>query len=251
LQLAGARFNYGVGGGDWPWLTGEFGYNTHDRWNGLDVVSHTSKVLALIEVLGTIVERRRAPLVRRSDLSKETLSAFGIAPSDRYVLLHMGARVAFSRWPHYLPLAERILAETDYSVVAMTEDRSVRAALPTALAGSGRFSLFDERLDFDSFDAFVSHAACVVGNDSGPKHLSALRGTPTVTLFTARINWSEWGQEDVGAIISRRVPCAGCAIFHDHEECGKNFSCIRDITVNEVFATVKQQLESGAKRVPA
>ena len=79
----------------------------------------------------------------------------------------------------------------------------------------------------------------LVGNDSGPKHLASLRGVHTVTLFTARINWVEWAQEEVGTVISRRVPCAGCALFHDPEECCKDFSCIRDIRPEEVFDAMR------------
>ena len=45
-----------------------------------------------------------------------------------------------------------------------------------------------------------------------------------------------------GAIISRRVPCAGCAIGLEAEECGKDFACIRHIAVGEVFGAVMSQL---------
>jgi hypothetical protein len=60
-----------------------------------------------------------------------------------------------------------------------------------------------------------------------------------VTIFTARINWNQWGQEEIGTIISRRVPCAGCDLFHDSEECGKGFACISDITAEEVLSAIQ------------
>ena len=63
-------------------------------------------------------------------------------------------------------------------------------------------------------------------------------GTNVVTLFTARINWQEWGQENVGTIISRKVPCQGCAIFHDSEDCGQDFTCIAGIAPEEVLGAV-------------
>ena len=238
LRLSGAKFLYGVSGGEWPWLTGEFGLNTHDPRNRLDRVPHSAKTLALVETLGAMLHDR-FEVVRRSDLDRRSLERFGIGADERYVVLHMGARIEFSRWPRYAELATRLLGETNTKVVMMTEDASVRAGLLAGLAEHPRFLLLDQRLDFDEFDAFVSFAAALVGNDSGPKHLASFRGVPAVTLFTARINWKEWGQERGGFIISRRVPCAGCALFHDPEECGQDFTCIRDITVDEVFeATV-------------
>lgn len=256
LLLSGAKFLYGVGGGDWPWLTGEFELNTHDRRNRMDRVPHSAKTLALVESLGAML-RDSFETVRRPDLDRRSLERFGIGAGDRYVVLHMGARIEFSRWPRYPELALRLLGETDLKVVMMTEDASIRAGLPAALADNPRYLLLDKRLAFDDFDAFVSFAAALVGNDSGPKHLAALRGVPAVTLFTARINWQEWGQERGGFIISRRVPCAGCALFHEPEECGQDLTCIRDIAVDEVFRatvnaaglTVPQQGTSEPERV--
>jgi ADP-heptose:LPS heptosyltransferase len=237
LKLSGARYLHGSGGGDWPWLSGQAEFNTHDRWTGLDIVPHAAKVLALVEALGAALDTRM-PVIRRDDLDPGMLSAFGIAPGDRFAVLHAGARIAFSRWPHYPALAQRLLERTDLKVVLMADDPAVRGTLPPELLASERFVFLDRRLAFDAFDAFLSFADVVVGNDSGPKHLAALRGTKVVTLFTARINWAEWGQENIGTIISRRVPCAGCTIFHDADECGKDFACIRDVRVEEVLKAV-------------
>ncbi|WP_419828249.1 glycosyltransferase family 9 protein [Sphingomonas sp.] len=237
LLLSGAPFLYGVGGGDWPWLTAEFGLNTHDRRNRLDWVPHSAKTLALIETLGAVL-RDSFETHRRDDLDRARLRRFGIGEGDRYVLLHTGARIEFSRWPHFPELAAELLDRTGVKVVMMVDDHAARAGLPERLLDHPRFILIDHRLDFDDFDAFVSFATVLVGNDSGPKHLASFRGVPAVTLFTARINWQEWGQERGGVIISRRVPCAGCALFHDPEECGQDFTCIRDIKVAEVFDAV-------------
>ncbi len=237
LPLSGAKFLYGHGGGNWPWLTGAFEFDTRDRHSAMDTTPHSTKVLALVESLGTIL-KAHAPIVRRDDLSVDLLRPFGLAPGDRFIVLHTGARLKFSHWPHFTELALMLLEASDLHIVMMSDNPGLRETLPDALSGSARFQLLDQRLSFDQFDAFMSFATVVVGNDSGPKHLAALRGTNVVTLFTARINWTEWGQEEIGKIISRRVPCQGCAIFHDPEECGKGFSCIRDIRPQEVFKTV-------------
>lgn len=239
LPLSGAKFLYGHGGGDWPWLSGVFEFNTRDRHSLMDTTSHSTKVLALVEALGAILANH-APVIRRDDLAPEQLLGLGLSPGDRFVLLHTGARLKFSHWPYYAELAAALLDRTNLKVVMISDDPSARGRLSKNLLASDRFLLIDRRLGFDDFDALISFAAVVVGNDSGPKHLAGLRGTPVVTLFTARINWTEWGQEEVGKIITRRIPCQGCAIFHDPEECGKDFACIRDIRVDEVLDTVLQ-----------
>jgi ADP-heptose:LPS heptosyltransferase len=242
LQLAGAKILCGAGGGDWPWLSAEINFSTRDRWNNLDITPHSRRILAMIEGLGAMLNND-AHIIRRDDLSRAILEPYGIDATDRFVVLHTGARIAFSRWPHAATLASMLIERTGVKVVMMSDDPSARSALPETLLSNERFLYLDRRLTFDEFDAFLSFATVVVGNDSGPKHLAALRGANVVTLFTARHNWQEWGQESVGTIISRRVPCAGCTIMHDDEECGKGFTCIVDIRPEEVFAAMMAYIE--------
>ena len=101
------------------------------------------------------------------------------------------------------------------------------------------------RLAFDAFDALLAGCAVLVGNDSGPKHLAALRGRPVVSIHSSRINWSEWKQTGIGYVLSRKMTCAGRRLHYDPEECGHNIACVRDITVEEVFAAVAMTLADG------
>ena len=249
LLLSGAKFLYGTGGEDWPWLSSDFLFHTRDRWTRHDMTPHSTKVLALVETLGTLL-KTSAPIVRRDDLDREILEPLGIGPDDRFAVLHAGARIGFSRWPFYPQLAQLILAQTDLKVVMMSENPSYRQSLPPELLRNDRFLFFDKRLAFDQFDGFLSFATVMVANDSGPKHLASLRGTNVVTIFSARINWTEWGQENVGVIISRRIPCAGCAILHHADECGKDFACVTDIRLQEVYDAMMVYVDQRAP-VPA
>jgi len=182
-------------------------------------------------------------IVRRVDLSPVRLQALGIDRETRFALLHDGARLQYSRWPHYFELAELILNRTDLHVVLMTDDRAGRDRAPPALAGSDRFHLVDGFLPFDDFDALVSFCAVFIGNDSGPKHLASVRGAKVVSVHLARNNWNEWGQENGGYIVTRKVPCAGCLIGHEPEDCGKDFICLRGIKPEEVFSAVERLIE--------
>ena len=56
------------------------------------------------------------------------------------------------------------------------------------------------------------------------------------------MNWNEWAQEQTGLVVSRKVPCAGCGIHRDADECGKGLACITQITPQEVFDAVLRLL---------
>lgn len=249
LLLSGARFLYGFHGRDWPWLDGSFEGDTRDPRNQHERAPHSTKVLALVEHLCAGLHSA-ARVIRREGLSSMALARYGLGEHTPFAVLHTGARIEFSRWPGYGELAAMVLKQTCLHVVLMSEDAEIRGALPASLAATDRFHLLGHRLPFDELDTLVHFCAVFVGNDFGPKHLAALRGAPVVSLHAARINWSEWGQEQTGLIISRRVPCAGCAIYHDAEACGHDWACIRKIKPEEVLGAVLSLLPSNAAAAP-
>jgi ADP-heptose:LPS heptosyltransferase/tetratricopeptide (TPR) repeat protein len=239
LPLSGAPFLIGFRDENSPWLSAYIEGVTRDPRNGAQEIAYSTQVLGLVEWFGAMLgDGNRSQVVRRDDLSPDRIVGYGVSPGERFAVLHTGARLRFSRWPHYASLASMLLGQTDLKIVMMTDDPQLRAGLPPDLLASDRFHFVDRRLPFDDFDALLSFCTVFVGNDSGPAHLASLRGANVVNLFLARHNWNEWGHENRGYIISRRVPCAGCQIYHSPEECGKEFACITNISPQEVFATI-------------
>ncbi|MBV8848836.1 MAG: hypothetical protein JOZ16_04550 [Methylobacteriaceae bacterium] len=233
LQLSGAPFLYGFRDRDTPWLSAGLDINAHDPVNYRETIPPSRKMLALVNGL-IAAQYGAAEILPRRGLGGQRLERFGIEASAEYAVLHNGARLAYSRWPHYASLAQVLIERTALQVVLMGED-PIQQERP-----SKRLIRLPERLAFDDFDALLSRARIFVGNDSGPKHLAALRGTPVVSIHMARLGWNEWGQEQTGSIISRRVPCAGCGIGRNGEECGRDFACIRLIGVEEVFNEMRR-----------
>ena len=242
LLLSGAKMLAGMRVNAWPYITAHFDFFVYDPVGKSDIIPASGKTAAFIEALGVMINPV-AEVVRRDDLERSRLAiSFGIGADEGFVILHTGARVVFSRWGGYPELARRLLAETGLKVVMLSEDKGTRETLPQELMDDPRFQLLDHRLDFDDFDALLSYCACFVGNDSGPKHLASLRGSNVVSLHTARINWGEWGQELTGKIIHRQVPCAGCHVYNDPEECGRDIVCVTSIGVDEVWTAMKPYL---------
>ncbi len=242
LLLSGAAFLAGMRDKTWPYLNAGFDFNTYDMDGRSDLLPSSSKTLAFVEALG-IMLKSRAEVVRRPELTPSRLKSYGLAESGRFVVLHTGARVVFSRWPHYNEIASRILEQSDAKVVMLSEDKNVRSSLPAQLLNNERFQIIDSKIPFDDFDALLSFCSVFVGNDSGPKHLAALRGSNVISLHTPRINWAEWGQELSGVVLHRQVPCAGCHVYNDPEECGKDIVCVTGISIKEVWTAVQAYLE--------
>jgi hypothetical protein len=81
-----------------------------------------------------------------------------LAPGDRFAVLHTGARLKFSQWPHYDKLASMLLDKTNLKIVMMSDDSLMRSRLPPALGACDRFQLLDKRLPFDDSTPFCRSA---------------------------------------------------------------------------------------------
>ena len=162
LYLSGAPVLVGFPSGLTPGLSIEVGGFTHDRWNGHEIVPHTNKLLGLVEWLGAML-RSEPNVVKREDIDPKRLTALGLRPGVGFAVLHDGARLQFSRWPHYHELASLILARTNLNVISLTDDVGAGARLPEALAHSERFRLINGLLPFDDFDALVSDCTVFCG----------------------------------------------------------------------------------------
>jgi ADP-heptose:LPS heptosyltransferase len=67
-----------------------------------------------------------------------------------------------------------------------------------------------EALDLRELIALISEARLFIGNDSGPAHIAAATGRPTVTLFGSSdsATWRPW--ETAHRIVQNSFPCNPC-----------------------------------------
>ncbi|SEN64345.1 ADP-heptose:LPS heptosyltransferase [Sphingomonas gellani] len=235
LLLTGATYLVGFNPDRFTWL--DFGISTRsrDKVNQLEKLSHAASVSMLVEALAIAAAPARAvvPVTPAPD----AIRAQGLEPGS-YVVLHLGARHAINRWPveHFVALCRRVLGETPHRVVIFA-DQDAGALADMADERVRVFGLVAPTL----FDTLLSGARAMVGNDSGPKHLAAVRGVPTVSVHVDRLNWNEWGQDGIGAIVSKRMPCTGCGL-NDIALCGRDAVCVRAITVDEVWEALVHYL---------
>jgi ADP-heptose:LPS heptosyltransferase/tetratricopeptide (TPR) repeat protein len=238
LRLAKARYTAGFGCHRFPWLTVGIDLQTHERVNGHQYMPHAAIPLALVETLASMAFHD-AIVLSHPRIDRKVLQPFGLDDGRPFILLHGGARTASRKWPikNFVELARLIVEKSDLHTVFLVDEKSDLACVTQDKMPKGNFQTVVGRLDFAALDGLLSHCAVFVGNDTGLKHLAALRGVPIVSLHMGAVNWNEWGQDGSGVIITRRVPCYGCGI-EAIEECGKNLACLVNITPEEVLREV-------------
>lgn len=179
------------------------------------------------------LQKRGVPVDGDYALAFRTLFAQGREP-DNTVLLFPGAGHPRKAWPlvQYLELAARLglagfrplfvlgPAEVEQGFIIPGE-AGVRPESPAAL---------QQR---------ILRASAVVGGDTGPLHLAALLGVPTLSLF-GPTEPSVWAPEGARVLVSPEA-CAPCAGLAADIDCGHG-DCLARLEVDAVWEALAAML---------
>lgn len=179
-------------------------------------------------------------------------------PSTRpLVILHPGAGDPERRWPpeKFATTGDALArAGAQVALIGTADEGALIAAVAQAMQEpavntSGQLSL-------GGLAGLLSRAAVVLSNDSGPLHLAAAVGAPTVGIY--------WGFNVVNAgpittarsrpVIAWRVHCPVCGTDRSHSSCAHSPSFVADVAVDDVLAAALDLLAlfpSPSHRSPA
>ena len=145
------------------------------------------------------------------------------------------------RWPapRFAELAARLEAEDGIDVVLIGAD-SERAYTDgvAAAASSGGVVSTAGALSAGMLAALLARAELVVSNDSGPMHMAAALGAPTVGLFGPEtpVMYAPLGVQAVA--LYRPPPCSPCINVHDNKVASCIWGepqCLVNVPVDEVL----------------
>ncbi len=173
------------------------------------------------------------------------LSEAGVGSGDRLVGVHPGSTWPTKRWltERYEELCRRLGGE-GFKVVLVggANDRLLCAELATrcgAVDLSGR-SLGDLR-------GLMSRLSLFVTNDSGPMHVAAAAGVPTLAIFgptTRELGFFPYGPGH--RVLEHDLSCRPCSL-HGGRSCPEgHFLCMRLTTVQDAFDAAREMLAARA-----
>jgi heptosyltransferase II len=163
------------------------------------------------------------------------LQALGIAAGTPLLLLVVGANFGASKlWPpeRFAALAQRCQRELGMRALVLVGPAEVELGEAIARDG-GATCLSKPVLDLGKLKALVARAALMVTGDTGPRHLAVAYDRPVVCLMGPNDpNYTNYCMEHT-ALIRKDLPCSPC----QRKVCPLgHHRCMRDITVDEVFA---------------
>ena len=172
-------------------------------------------------------------------------------PTTGYVVLHAFSAGHAREWPiaHWIALTG-LLTARGWSVVltgSASEAQRLAAVWPREARSASVHDAFG-RLDLGQLSGLLSRAAAVVAASTGPLHLAAALGVPSLGLFVPRkgLDLSRWAP--LGARAQGVQARTRCARRCDAQSC----SCIGELTPLAVADAVASATlhEAGMARVP-
>jgi heptosyltransferase-1 len=158
------------------------------------------------------------------------------------IVMHVGAKRPANRWfeDRFAEVADAVQERHDIRVLLTGAEselervNQVRARMktePVVLCGE---------LQLLQLAALLEQACLYVGNDTGPMHIAAAMGTPTVAIFSARDFPVQWFPNGTGHVVLRNdVPCSPC--FKD--VCDRGLTCLDMIQADDVLRAIDVQLK--------
>lgn len=102
--------------------------------------------------------------------------------------------------------------------------------------------------DLPGLAALLSEAKLTLGSDSGPLHLAAAVGTPTVALFGPAdpAEFSPWGNPERQRVLTSDIACRPCRILDWSGDDLSFHPCVRDITPMQVIDAAWRAMNAAA-----
>jgi ADP-heptose:LPS heptosyltransferase len=150
------------------------------------------------------------------------------------------------KWPlerfHQLMLKLDTKRQARYFLFGIKEELTEALELAERYKGNGIVNLVG-RTTFPELAAWLSKMALVVSNDTGPMHLAALLGVPTVGIFgpTDHRKWTPPGRFTA---VYDSLECRPCYYLSRMPAC-THLDCLRRLAVEKVWAAAEALLAKG------
>lgn len=157
-------------------------------------------------------------------------------------LFHQGTTWQTKYWEEesWVELGKKVLDVHPRSTVLLSwGNETERQAVVRIASGIGSGARVIDRYPLKGLAALLKKVDVVVGGDTGPVHIAAAVGTPTVSLYRASDGRRSGPRGKQHVIVQSPLHCARCF----RTACDKDAECRRSIGVGDMFAGIEKVLK--------
>ncbi|MDR3535508.1 MAG: glycosyltransferase family 9 protein [Acetobacteraceae bacterium] len=257
LKYTGARFLAGFDYmGQFPFL------DIALEWDGDKTLQRkrghvVDDLLALVEAVATATSGDRTliqpvpPRTAVEDLPEAIRPLF----AKPVVAVHAGAGNITKQWPeaHFTALIDLLVERNGVNVLLVggPDDEAVSDAIVANVLQPGAIASMAGQTRLAALPQLLSACVMYIGNDSGPKHIAAAMGLPTIGIHSGVVDATEWGPMGERSVALRRnMTCSPCYLANA-ADCPRNLACLRLLEPALVYQTAQTLLARPHAQAPA
>jgi ADP-heptose:LPS heptosyltransferase/GT2 family glycosyltransferase len=252
LKLSGARYTAGYSTGkDDAWLSKclEVSPEMQDICAQINKPHIAAQMCRLIQVIpsGNIAEDE-APIILPMTLpfDKEDDNLMKDYPNllqaDFLVGIHASVGSIIRQWPieHFARLSDLLVERNNALIVLFgaKSEKEIASQLYELMHHKDRMFSLIGKISLGEFISIVKYCHLFIGNISGPSHIAAMRGVPTLTIFGSQVLPHEWqplGEKTMSVRLG--IQCSPCYKSLP-EQCPFNLKCLKLLWPEKVWEAV-------------
>jgi ADP-heptose:LPS heptosyltransferase/GT2 family glycosyltransferase len=248
LQHTGALYLAGFDqGGKFPWMdvaiegAPDQPYFAKRQHMADELVNLVDAIAAACETDRTVIRYTPKPVPPVPDAQ--------VIFSKAVVCVHPSAGNEMRQWPpEYFALLIDLLIEFDNVHVILIggpDEAGLAQTILQAVSRSDAAWSLVGKTKVAELPALMTACALFIGNNSGPHHIAAGLGVPTLGIHSGVVDAREWGPLGPTAVaIARTMSCSPC-YFSKMEECQRELACLRGLLPGDVHRACQPLLALG------
>lgn len=174
-----------------------------------------------------------------------TAEVFLATLSDGLVFVfHPGAAWKTKLWHEagWIDLGKQLLEQFSESMILISwEGKGEHAGAERIAAGIGHQTKLLPALSLKGFTSLMKKIDLMVGGDTGPIHIAAAAGTPTVSFYRATDGKQNGPRGEMHRLVQSPLSCTRCL----KEKCDRDADCMQSISVEKVLQACGELLRGG------
>ena len=168
------------------------------------------------------------------------------------VAVHPGAGNTIKQWSaaHFAALIDLLLEHDGVNIllVGNSGERKLAADLRLQVAQKDRVLSLAGAVGLDVLPALLASCVLFIGNDSGPKHIAASLGVPTIGIHAGTVDPAEWAPAGRRAVAMwRAMTCSPCYLARAGD-CPRGVACMTQLEPALVHRMAQRFMAQPAPR---
>ena len=215
-------------------------------------------LLSLVETVGKAARSDRTQIMLPPGAREAAMAGL---PDDARALfdkpvvaIHPGVGTIMRQWPtgHFAALIDLLVERDGVNAVLIggPDEADLAQDVLRSCKNQHAVASLVGKTPLGDLPGLLGSCVLYVGNNSGPKHIAAALGVPTIGIHSGVVDAVEWGPIGKRAVALRRnMACSPCYLAR-FQDCPRELACLRSLEPTLVHQNAEMLLAKPLRTLP-